>query len=277
MIAWCESMSVGMAEIDRDHQVLFDIVNQFEDCSDFSAGEVVIKKLYHYAQGHFHKEEQIQLRCGYPKTEWHKGEHERILNELQSIIRTRFRPGTPHEWQRAAMAELSPQLREYILDHVITIDAQMIPYLHSGRAATQVEAASTDTPYSRLRVMVIDDSAFCRKAMSKALQSIGVRSIIEATDGSDGIVIYQKKQPHLILCDLEMFPVDGFVFVKALRAEESKSNKATPVIFMTSHTEPSNIAQAKQLGVAGYLVKPVPANELKKRVDAIFFQQRAAE
>ena len=274
MNVWRDSMSVGLAEIDRDHRVLLDIVNQFEDCRDSLMGEEILRHLYHYAQKHFLNEEQIQIRCGYPEAEWHKGEHDRILKQLQHIIQTSFRGNIPLESRRTAMETARPIIREMIIDHATKVDMHLIPYLGDERAEAQGEGAGHEIPYSLLRVMVIDDSSICRLTVSKSLQSIGVKRIIEASDGSDGIVIYQKEYPHLILCDLEMFPVDGLVFLTALRAEENKSKKTTPVVFMTSHTEPHNIAQAKQLGASGYLVKPVAAKELKKRIDAIFVQKR---
>jgi putative two-component system response regulator len=72
----------------------------------------------------------------------------------------------------------------------------------------------------------------------------------------------------LILLDIVMPEMSGFEFLNILRNKETKNAK-TPVIFVTSHADLDVIGKAISQGAKDYIVKPIKAETLYKKIDAI--------
>lgn len=127
-IVWRDAMSVGQPTIDEDHKVLFAIINEFEASPDFTHAEQAARKLYKYTQEHFRREEHMQQLMRYPYAEAHRKEHEDILNSLTGVVRGHFlkKEGTD---EAAAIARLTELMRTWIVDHVMTTDRKMKPFL----------------------------------------------------------------------------------------------------------------------------------------------------
>ena len=75
-------------------------------------------------------------------------------------------------------------------------------------------------------------------------------------------------QVALILLDIEMPGMSGFEFLRQVNVKDSL-NKDTPVIFVTSHADKKFISQALDNGAKGYLLKPIKADALYKKIDAV--------
>ncbi|MGE5516265.1 MAG: bacteriohemerythrin [Bacteroidota bacterium] len=127
-IVWRDAMSVGQPALDGDHQMLFAIINEFEASPDFDRAEQAARKLYKYTQEHFRREESMQQMMRYPEAEAHRQEHAHILDSLTEVVKSHFlqKDGTD---QAAAIARLSELMRRWIVDHVMTTDRKMKPYL----------------------------------------------------------------------------------------------------------------------------------------------------
>ena len=116
---------------------------------------------------------------------------------------------------------------------------------------------------SKIKVLVIDDQSFVRHIVVTMLKHLGVHDVREAAEGGDGLKCAGEYHPDLILCDIEMKPIDGLVFLDALRKSKT-GRRDIPVVFLTCHSESSVVKKAKELGVDDFLVKPVSANMLEK-------------
>ncbi|SEH32729.1 response regulator [Magnetospirillum fulvum] len=116
----------------------------------------------------------------------------------------------------------------------------------------------------RLKVLIIDDQDFVRAIIRKMLGQIGIASVVEARDGSSGLDVTERERPDLVICDVRMRPLDGFGFVRSLRAHPD--NAAIPVILLTAHTDEATLALAEDIGVDAFLAKPVLAPALKDKI-----------
>ncbi len=123
--------------------------------------------------------------------------------------------------------------------------------------------------YALLRVLVVDDEQFSRFAVGTVLRLLGINKTVEAFDGASAMDAYASFWPHLVICDLEMQPMDGLSFLKELKEHEKHLQRVAPVIFLTSHAEGNLVHQAMENGAAGYMIKPVKAATLKKRIDTL--------
>lgn len=115
-----------------------------------------------------------------------------------------------------------------------------------------------------LKILIVDDQEFVRTIVKKMLGQLGVGAVVEAMDGNTGLEAVRRERPDLIVCDIQMRPMDGFGFVKALRATPEVSD--IPVIMLTAHTDVGTVARAKELDIGAFLAKPVLPPALKDKI-----------
>ncbi|MBI5163131.1 MAG: response regulator [Magnetospirillum sp.] len=131
---------------------------------------------------------------------------------------------------------------------------------------------TVNVDFASLRVLVIDDQEFVRTIVRKMLTQLGIGVVIEAQDGTSGLEAVAREVPDLVICDIQMRPLDGFGFVKALRATPGVS--ATPVIMLTAHTDANTVARAKELDIGAFLAKPVLPPALKEKIAAVMSERQ---
>lgn len=115
---------------------------------------------------------------------------------------------------------------------------------------------------SKIRVLIIDDSAYSRQTIKRMLESdshIEVAGI--ASDGIDAMAKTIRLNPDLITLDLEMPEMDGFSFLRWLM-----KNKPTPVIIVSSYSDSKTVFKALEFGAAEFIAKPprIGSNEFEK-------------
>ena len=123
--------------------------------------------------------------------------------------------------------------------------------------------------YEQLTILVVEDEAHTRAIIKAMLRQIGVRSVVEAANGKEGLNEVLRTRPHIVLCDVHMEPIDGLTFLKTLRAVKIEALRNTPVLFLTADAQKDTVLFAREHKVDGYMVKPVALGELKARIDQI--------
>ena len=115
------------------------------------------------------------------------------------------------------------------------------------------------------KILVVDDRASNRNVLTTLLGYCGHR-LSEAANGVDALDKVQADRPDLIITDLLMPGMDGFEFVRNLRADPKQMN--TPVIFVTAtYLEPEARALADSCGPHVFVTKPFEPAEFLKIVD----------
>ena len=133
---------------------------------------------------------------------------------------------------------------------------------------------STAVDLGGVKALVIDDQEFVRTIVKKMLQQVGVGTVVEAHDGNSGLEVAERELPDVVICDVQMRPVDGFGFVKALRA--LPHGRTMPVIMLTAHTDPTTVSRAKELKVDAFLAKPVLPPALREKIIKVIADAKAA-
>ena len=109
-------------------------------------------------------------------------------------------------------------------------------------------------------ILIVDDSASLRQAVSIALSGAGYQ-VIEACDGKDGLSKLNGQKIHLIISDVNMPNMDGFSMVKAIK--QNPQYKFTPVIMLTTESDAAKKAEGQAAGAKAWMVKPfLPAQML---------------
>ncbi|MBP1751326.1 MAG: response regulator receiver modulated CheB methylesterase [Geobacteraceae bacterium] len=104
----------------------------------------------------------------------------------------------------------------------------------------------------KIRVVVIDDSAYNRRAITRMLESLPEIEVAGyAVDGEEGIRAILDLKPDLVTLDIEMPKMDGFTLLRIIM-----SRCPTPVIVVSSKGGDDRVFKAMELGALDFIVKP---------------------
>lgn len=104
----------------------------------------------------------------------------------------------------------------------------------------------------RLRVLIVDDSAYNRRNIADILEGCeGIEVIGKAADGDEALRLALSLKPDAITLDLEMPKMDGFTFLRILMAKQP-----TPVIVVSSYAHKENVFKALEFGAIDFVAKP---------------------
>jgi two-component system chemotaxis response regulator CheY len=142
----------------------------------------------------------------------------------------------------------------------------------SAQAREVADMNDIGTAYNDLKVLVIDDEAAIRDMIQEMLNTLGVESITQATDGLSGLEAISQSRPDLVFCDIHMKPVDGQDFLKLVRDTKEKWIHELPIIFLTGDNLLDSVKTASQHHVDGYLVKPIDFEQFKLQIDLILLR-----
>ena len=110
-----------------------------------------------------------------------------------------------------------------------------------------------------LEIMLVEDDTVDVMTVKRALKDINVANhLIVASDGEEALTYLRderNKRPGIILLDLNMPRMNGIEFLTA--AKKNGVLKSIPVVVLTTSREEQDKVDSFDLGVAGYIVKPV--------------------
>ena len=110
-------------------------------------------------------------------------------------------------------------------------------------------------------VLIIDDAAFARRMIRKAIEEVG-NQVIEATNGQEGLDMATSHSPDCIMTDLLMPEMDGFAFLKSMREQKIK----IPVIVLSADIQDSARQKCEELGAFMMLKKPPKAPDIQAAI-----------
>jgi two-component system sensor histidine kinase/response regulator len=114
------------------------------------------------------------------------------------------------------------------------------------------------------RILVIDDEEWLREMVNMALAQKGYE-VVEAGNGAEGIENARRLLPDLILCDVNMAKVDGYLTLSSLRKEAATAS--IPFILMTGLADHAGMRHGMELGADDYLPKPFTLEALYAAVE----------
>lgn len=115
--------------------------------------------------------------------------------------------------------------------------------------------------------MTVDDAATIRRMVSFTLKSAG-HDVLEAVDGSDAFRQLQNRRIDLLISDINMPNMDGIELTRRLRALEQ--HRATPILLLTTESDPAMKIKGRLAGATGWLVKPFGQEQLLAVVAKVF-------
>ena len=118
----------------------------------------------------------------------------------------------------------------------------------------------------RKKILLIDDEPELIKAVEIRLKSTGYEVVV-AYDGRTGIDKAIEIKPDLILLDLIMPIMDGYVVANELK--DNPETKHIPIIILTASQREDLKSRCRELGVASFIMKPFETSDLLNMVNKI--------
>ena len=116
---------------------------------------------------------------------------------------------------------------------------------------------------AKKRILVVEDESALVTVVTRRLEA-NQYEVISASDGVEGLQKALSEKPDLIISDIMMPKMDGYTFIKQLRAEPSVAQ--IPVIILTAKDKMKDLFFFEGVGECDYLVKPFDADVLLARV-----------
>jgi len=112
----------------------------------------------------------------------------------------------------------------------------------------------------KIRVVIADDHKLFRQGLISLVRTRAdlVEVVGEAETGDEAIALAEKLRPDVILMDIYMPPGDGLQAAREIRQRFPE----IAVVMLTSSERDEHLYEAVQLGVSGYLLKSLDADEL---------------
>ena len=119
----------------------------------------------------------------------------------------------------------------------------------------------------QLRIMVVDDMSTSRGLITQALDAMGIRNVLTATDGTSALQTIVRTPVHLVISDYNMPGMDGLQLLHSLRTG-AKTAKVG-FLLITGRADKEIIEKGKRLGMNNLIKKPFDTASLKQAIEAI--------
>jgi diguanylate cyclase (GGDEF)-like protein len=114
-----------------------------------------------------------------------------------------------------------------------------------------------------ISILYVEDEHSIREGYAKALSRLCDKLYI-AENGKDGLDLYKKYRPNIIVSDIKMPIMNGIEMVREIK--KINPNECC-IIFTTAHSDNGYLFEALELQVSSYLLKPVQKNILKSKIE----------
>ncbi len=118
-----------------------------------------------------------------------------------------------------------------------------------------------------INILVVDDFSTMIKIVTNLLRELGFTNIDDANDGSKAWPMIKTGKYDFIVSDWNMPEMTGIELLRNVRAHPDFGDM--PFMLITAEQKRSQILDAAQAGVDGYIVKPFTAATLKAKIDKI--------
>jgi CheY-like chemotaxis protein len=121
---------------------------------------------------------------------------------------------------------------------------------------------------AHLRILVVDDDAGAREAVSDMLAGTGAEVQVAASAAA-GLAAIEAFRPSVVLCDVAMPDEDGYSFIRRLRALGPGRGGAIPALALTALAGEDDRLRALAAGFQMHITKPVSMHRLTQAVVAL--------
>ncbi len=116
-----------------------------------------------------------------------------------------------------------------------------------------------------VHVLLVDDSEFSRKYVSRVLHKIGIEYVNSVASGKEALQLFDQQYFDLVITDFNMPEMDGLQLVEAIR-RDCRQNTTVPILMVTSEQNQNRLAAIEKAGVSAILDKPFEPKSIKRLI-----------
>ena len=117
--------------------------------------------------------------------------------------------------------------------------------------------------FEKIKVLIIDDEEDITDILDTVLKREGFSNIYIANNGTDGIELFKKVNPDIVLLDIMLPDISGYDVFNELRKDSQ-----IPILFISAKTEEVDRLLGFAIGADDYITKPFSAKEVAFRLKA---------
>ena len=114
---------------------------------------------------------------------------------------------------------------------------------------------------SMANILLVDDDRLVLATLKQGLSKVGY-TVTAYDNGQDALEFYRSSPPDLVVLDLRMPGLSGLVTARAMLESAYR-----PILMLSACDDQAIVREAVTTGVAGYLVKPIEANQMAPSIE----------
>ena len=116
---------------------------------------------------------------------------------------------------------------------------------------------------AKKKILVVDDEPSVLKVLKRRLESKNY-DVITAEDGLEGLEKALEQRPDLVISDIMMPTMDGYTFIKKLKAKPGLSR--VPILILTAKEKMQDLFLFEGIKACDYIVKPFETEDLLNKI-----------
>jgi len=123
-------------------------------------------------------------------------------------------------------------------------------------------AGNISEPAPQTHVLLVDDDRLVLATLKQGLSRLGY-AVTTCDNGQDAIESYRQNPPDLVVLDVRMPGIGGLETARAMLEAAYR-----PILMLSAYDDLTIVKEAVAMGVSGYLVKPIDANQMAPSIEA---------
>jgi CheY-like chemotaxis protein/nitrogen-specific signal transduction histidine kinase len=160
---------------------------------------------------------------------------------------------------------IKPIRQSELLDAILTTLGTPVA---AGARPRLVTRHSLREARRKFRVLLAEDNAVNQTLAVRLLEKMG-HSVVVAANGCEALEALRKQDFDMVLMDVQMPEMDGFMTTAAIREEEMRTGRHLPIAAMTAHTMKGDREKCLASGMDSYIGKPIDPNELFNTIESL--------
>lgn len=121
---------------------------------------------------------------------------------------------------------------------------------------------------NKIKVMIVDDTAFMRMIMRSIIEELGHEVIAEASNGLEAVNMYHSFRPDLITMDITMPEMDGVSAVKKIKTMDASAK----IVMCSAMGQREMVLDAIRNGASDFVVKPIQKERVSEAIQKVLSQ-----
>lgn len=113
-----------------------------------------------------------------------------------------------------------------------------------------------------MKLMVVDDSRVMRGKIQRAVEVVGIRDIVTASNGQEAVDLFRKECPKIVTMDITMPEMDGIECIKHL----VQIDPSVLILVISALSDKNTTLEALRSGAKGFLKKPFDDDDLNGKI-----------